>query len=174
MNLKNVSLYFSIASLAVSGIMLYVASKIAKKIDDDSLTLSEKIPVAIEDEIIKNAVNERVEREVKKKVSSASEDVYKEVHGEIRDAVLKEVANEKKNIADNVKSEIEKKINGIDIDDLRREVISKAKDKVAEKFDGDLNGILDRYNSDLSNISKIYSSIASSIGGNTGGIKIST
>ena len=49
------------------------------------------------------------------------------------------------------------------MDDLKRDVISEAKKAVIAKFDGKLDDLLNDFNANLQNISKIYSSIAGSI-----------
>ena len=41
-----------------------------------------------------------------------------------------------------------------------------------EKFDGSLDDVLDKFNSDLSNVSKIYQSIADKMSGNDKEMKI--
>ena len=59
-----------------------------------------------------------------------------------------------------VQKEMERQLGNIDISDVRKEVIRRAKERAAEKFDSDLKEVLNTYNRDLENISKIYSSIA--------------
>lgn len=173
MNYGKVALYLSMIACGGMAYVVYKAFKVTKDVDTTISNISEKIPVQIEKDILEKATKEAVSAEVSRRVAFASEQVYSDAKSEIKEAVDKEVSKQKDGMALEVKKEIERKIAKIDIDDLKKEVISDAKDKVADKFDGDLQSILDKYNSDLSNISKIYSSIANSIGGGNGGIKIS-
>ena len=59
--------------------------------------------------------------------------------------------------------ELTNQIKRLDIKDVEQEVISKAKEAVAEKFDRRLDGLLDEFNANLNNVQKIYSSIAKSM-----------
>ena len=172
MNCGKIALYLSLAACGGMAFVVYKALKITKDVDVTIGNIAEKIPVEIEKDILEKATKEAVTMEVSRRVAFASQQVYSDAKSEIKEAVNKEVSKQKDDMALEVKKEIEKKVAKIDIDDLRKEVISEAKEKVSDKFDSDLQSILDKYNSDLSNISKIYSSIANSIGGG-GGIKIS-
>ena len=51
----------------------------------------------------------------------------------------------------------------IDISDMEREIVSQAKEAVADKFDRKLDNLLEEYNENLQNVKKIYGSIAKSI-----------
>ena len=58
--------------------------------------------------------------------------------------------------------------------DLADDIREEAKQKVVEKFDGSLDDLLEKFNNDLSNVSKIYESIAKKIsGGDNKDVKIS-
>ena len=46
---------------------------------------------------------------------------------------------------------------------MEREVVARAKDVVADKFDRKLDNLLEEYNENLQNVKKIYGSIAKSI-----------
>ena len=47
--------------------------------------------------------------------------------------------------------------------ELKQDVVKKAKEDVAKKLDSHLDGILDDFNQNLGNVSKIYKSIAESM-----------
>ena len=57
---------------------------------------------------------------------------------------------------------LRKNIAKIDEARLKREVVTKAKEQIAEKFDDKLDDILDEFNGNLQNVGKIYKSIAKS------------
>lgn len=57
---------------------------------------------------------------------------------------------------------LRKNIAKIDEARLKREVVTKAKEQIAEKFDDKLDDILEEFNGNLQNVGKIYKSIAKS------------
>ncbi len=59
-------------------------------------------------------------------------------------------------------SEITKNVAKIDEDRLKRDVVAKAKQQIADKFDDKLDGLLEEFNGNLQNVSRIYKSIANS------------
>ena len=81
---------------------------------------------------------------------------------EIGDQVSTAVKASYDSIADGVTSEIAKNVAKIDEARLKREVVTKAKEQIAEKFDDKLDDILDEFNGNLQNVGKIYKSIAKS------------
>ena len=62
-------------------------------------------------------------------------------------------------------SRIDAEISRNDMAELKRQVKRDATIKLSQKLDSDLNDILERYNSNLDNITEIYSSIANKLGG---------
>ena len=83
-------------------------------------------------------------------------DIYAEVQSSVRNAYG--------DVVEEVRKELENQIGEVNIERARREVVEKAKERAAEKFESDLTDILQKYNNDLRNVSRIYSSIAGSIG----------
>lgn len=57
---------------------------------------------------------------------------------------------------------LRKNVAKIDEARLKREVVTKAKEQIAEKFDDKLDDILEEFNGNLQNVGKIYKSIAKS------------
>ena len=86
-----------------------------------------------------------------------------DIETRIKMDVASAISAEQTKIQESVKKEIEKKVSRIDIDDLRREVVAEAKEAAAEKLDGSLDDILEKFNDELHSVSKIYSSIAKAI-----------
>ena len=63
---------------------------------------------------------------------------------------------------DGVADQIAKNVAGIDESKLKKEVVQKAKEQIAEKFDDKLDDLLEEFNGNLQNVGKIYKSIARS------------
>ena len=102
---------------------------------------------------MKNATNSvvaSVRNDISREVKAAVSEAYSDIKGAVAKELREQVAN-------------------VDIRSIRKDVIEKAAEKAAEKFDGDLEEILQKYNADLSNVSKIYSSIARSMSGRDDG-----
>ena len=118
-----------------------------------------KVDKDIVDEAIKTTVDRVVTHEVKDACNAAVFKVKADIHQEIK-SVVDSVYSD---IESSVKKELNTQLKNIDIADAKKEVIRKAKERVAEKFEDDLDEVLDKYNRDLDNISKIYSSIAQTL-----------
>ena len=136
-----------------------ISDKLDKSIDE----LSDNVSVDIPDCMIDRAVEQAVEREAKTAVKTATDRVVSDLESKIKMEVSSAVADERTKIQESVKKEIEKKVSRIDIDDLRREVVAEAKEAAAEKLNGSLDDILEKFNDELHSVSKIYSSIAKAI-----------
>ena len=85
-----------------------------------------------------------VRNDIHKEVKTSVDAAYSHVRSSVTDEVARQVAN-------------------MDMNKLREEVKNRAKELVVEKFDANLNGLLEEFNGSLSNVSKIYSSIADSM-----------
>ena len=120
---------------------------------------SSNIQVNISDDLLDLATQKAVDREV----GYISNRMNRELGEEIKVQVRQNVYSSSKDIKESVSNEIYKQVKNIDISDIEREVVSRAKDAVAEKFDRKLDGLLDEFNENLNNVQKIYSSIAKSI-----------
>lgn len=136
-----------------------ICKKIDKSIDD----ISNDIDIDISDKIIDDAVDNAVAREVGKQVSNATQRIITNVKNDMHTQVKTAVDEEYKNIRGSVTDKISKEVSNMNMRTLSDEVVEKAKKAAMEKFDTDLNSILDKYTRDLDNVSKIYSSIANSM-----------
>ena len=136
-----------------------VADKLNKSIDEISNDMEVDIPQCV----IDKAVNKAVEREVERRVQVASKEAVTKVSTDIHKSVADSVNKVYSDIDRSVKAEIKKQIALIDIREARREVIAEAKKTVAEKFESDLDDILENYKDELATVSKIYKSIANAV-----------
>lgn len=136
---------------------------ICDKLDTSIDELSGNIAVSIPEHLIEKAVDQAVTRETEYEVKQATNRVVKDIEGEIKTEVSSAVSYERSRIHESVKKEIEKKVSNIDISSLKREVVDEAKEAAAEKLDSSLDDILEKFNDELHNVSKIYNSIAKAI-----------
>ena len=121
--------------------------------------LATKTEITISDDILDRAVQKAVDREV----SYISTRIARDLNSEIRSEVKNSVDLSSVTIKSLASKEIERQVRNIDISDMEKEVVHRAKDAIAEKFDKKLDGILDDFNDQLQSVQKIYSSIAKSM-----------
>lgn len=154
-----------IGVLTVIGGVCYVGylhskiDKLSSMIDVAVDDLSSKTQVNISDAVLDLAVQKAVDREV----GYISNRITRDLNLEIRTQVKHTVNASSSDIKNSVSAEIASQVKNIDISDMEREVVNKAKDAVAEKFDRKLDSLLDDFNGNLNNVRKIYSSIEKSI-----------
>ena len=132
-----------------------LSSMVQVAVDD----LAAQTEITISDDILDRAVQKAVDREV----SYISTRIVRDLNSEIRSEVKKSVDLSSVTIKSLASKEIERQVRNIDISDMEKEVVNRAKDAIAEKFDKKLDGILDDFNDQLQSVQKIYSSIAKSI-----------
>ena len=148
-----------VISASYIGYLHNKVNKISKMLDVAVDNISSGIDVNISSDLIDAAVNRAVDRAA----DYAAREVVRNLSAEIRSQVKRKVDMNSTDIKDSVGKEIARQVKNIDISDMQREVVNKAKDAVAEKFDRKLDGLLDDFNDNLQNVQKIYSSIAKSI-----------
>lgn len=128
--------------------------------------LSRDVNVDISNEIVERAVDKAVNQEVGRAVKRASDRAVMEIRNDISNQVRAAVNSAYADLKDSVTKEIAKRIDNIDISDVKAEVIEKAKDAAAEKLNENLDDILEKFNDDLDNVNRIYKSIAKTISKN--------
>lgn len=161
---------FGIAGI-VTGIIaiaytFYVQMKVEKTcslIDTAIDNVSNDISVDISEEIISKAVTRAMDREVSKAVKSASSEAIELVRKDIQKDVRSSVEGSYSDIRASVSKEVSKQVADIDIKRLKDDATERAKELIVEKFDGKLDSLLDEFNQNLANVSKIYNSIADSM-----------
>ena len=144
-------------------------AKISENLDRSIDDLASRTPVDIPDDMIKRAVEKAVACEVKHAVSKATDvitvDVKRDMHKQVSDAIESEYAN----IKDQVLEELVTEASKIDAKRVRADVEKAAKDAALEKFNDNLEDILDDYKSNLNNVTKIYKSFADAATPSNGG-----
>ena len=144
-------------------------AKISENLDRSIDDLASRTPVDIPDDMIKRAVEKAVAYEVKQAVGKATDvisaDVKRDMHKQIGDAIESEYSN----IKDQVLEELVTEASKIDAKRVRSDVEKAAKDIALEKFNDNLDDILDDYKSNLNNVTKIYKSFADAATPSNGG-----
>lgn len=145
--------------LAMHTKLAKVADRLDKSIDD----LSKGTEVDIPKEIIDRAVEKAVTAEAKKVVEKATEEALTELKRDIRTNVSAAVDKEYETIKDTVLEKVTDAAAKIDVAKVRSDVEKAAKTAALDKFNDNLEGILQTFNDNLNNTSRIYNSIASSM-----------
>lgn len=154
------------ASIIAIGYSIYTQRKlngILTTIDLSIDEVSKGITVDISDAMIEKAINKVVDREVVKVIKTVSNEVLRTIRSDIHKEVKVSVNDSYQNIKTSVTKEVSEQVANMDMRRLKEEVKEKAKDLVIEKFDGNLESLLADFNNSLSNVSKIYNSIADSM-----------
>ena len=147
-----------VASVGVLAFFNYRKAKVSE--------IAKNLSVDIPEKVLEEAVNRAAEEEARSAIFRINNKIIRSYEDDIRKEVQKEVERQKASLKSDVKEELERKVKRIDIDDIRKEVVNEAKDKVARKFENDLDDILDKHNDELDKITRIYSSIADKLEGN--------
>lgn len=121
---------------------------------------NEDVEIDISETIITTAVEKKVNAEVTRMAKQAAEDAKKQVTGTFYDLISREVNAQYDSIKDEVARELRTQVGRLDINDIKKQVINKAKDEAAEKFRDGLDDILNKYSDQLDDIGRIYSSFA--------------
>ena len=133
-----------------------VANRLDKTIDD----LACNVDIPIDEKIIREVVETAAYREASQFSKSAAEKVKKDVQHDIFQKVCNAVNSAYSDVKSIVEKELRRKVGTIDISEIRKEIIEQAKNRATEKFEEELDDILDGFNENLENVTKIYSSIA--------------
>lgn len=133
---------------------------ISEKIDRSVDELSSNINIDISETVINRAVEKAIERETAVAANRATTNVVQAIESDISGQVKKAVDDTYQDIKKAVVGETAKKVEKIDISALKKEVIEKAKEAVADKFDDSLDDVLSEFRGNLESVTKIYQSIA--------------
>ena len=140
--------------------MAKISEKLELSIDD----LAIQSPVDISDSLIERATEQAVAREVKdavgKVTDAALKDVKRDIHKQVSDAIESEYTDIKGEVLEEVKNEEAK----LDVKRVRADVEKAAKEAVLEKLDTNMDDILENFNAQLNSTSRIYNSIADTMG----------
>ena len=142
------------------GYRLHKANKLLKKLGIAMDKMVEGEEQHIDEQIVVEAVKQAAENKVAKHLDQAENDAISAVLHEIKKQVREAVDAESKKITDEVSEEISKQASAIDVEVLKKKITDKAQEKIIQKFDGSLDGILSDFNRNLGNVASIYEGIA--------------
>ena len=169
MNLsKNDILAGAVLSAFAVTIMYAIDATHKLKVISDRLDMTVKdvvdgMDIKVSEKLVNAAVEAEVKKEVKycveKAANKAAGDIVSGYKTEIRNVVEDEFTKQKDEVAKSLK----RKIDDIDIRELKREVVREAKEATASKLKKDLEDISDKYTEQIESMTNIYSTIASKI-----------
>lgn len=160
--MRNALLVSALGVAAVGGIAFYginTTRKLNMDIDDKmkkiQSALANNIPVNVDDEFIKSACEEAVEKKVGKMIKTSSEKAVSEVSGTIKSEVLKAVNNSYNNISESVSKQVQEQVSKIDIEELKKRVAKKAAEKAVGKIDDTMDYVANKFKGDMDDLAKV-------------------
>lgn len=145
-----------------------ICEKVNKSVDEVSRNVKVDISETVVDEAVEKAVEKAVDREVNRAVNRAVSSIVSAMNIEIKNEVKTKISEMYPSIKSMTTAKVVEEVSKINVAKLKAEVRELARDKAASKLDDQFDDILNKFNGDLDNISKIYSSIASHFNGNSG------
>lgn len=153
---------FGVAGLVGIGYAVGTHSKMAKiseRLDRSINDLADNMEFDIPEKLVDKAIEEAAKNEARRAVEIATRETVEQVKNDIHTKVQREVDKEYDNIKESVLKEITVSASKIDASKVRKDVEEAAKKTALDKFDDNLDDILEKFNKDLENTSKIYGSI---------------
>ncbi len=155
-------------SLVVAGVTALVTfisrskvERVCKTLDRTMDELSDKnLQVNVAQDIIDATVEREVKNSVARMIPKAIEIGRNSAINTFEDAVQREINEQYDSIKTDVAREVKAKVGNIDISGVKKQVIADAKEAAMEKFHGELEDVLSKFNDQLDDLSNIYSSIA--------------
>lgn len=135
-------------------------AKISEKLDRSIDELAGQMPVDIPQDLIERSVERAVALHVKDAVTKATDAVTAEFKRDIHRQVSGHVESEYSTIKDKVLEELVSEAAKIDVKRVRSDVEKAAKAHALEKFEVEFDNILEKHNTELENVTKIYKAIA--------------
>lgn len=167
----NKSNMFGVVGIGVGAACICYSAYISRKmnklcnvLDTSVANIADKTEVDVSPAIVNRAIECSVDLAVGKAIRAATDEVISDIKFDMRKEVKTAVSSEYETIKKEVVGEVSKQVAILDMSKLKNEVREAAKEKVLEKFDGNLQDLLDDFNTNLQSVSKIYSSIADTLG----------
>lgn len=155
---------FGFAAVAAFAIDAHLKMrKAANKLEIAAKDLYEETVINVPDELVQRTVERAAKDEAKYQVSKAMDKVAKDIAKTYESDIKTAVEDEFKLQKDSLTKTLRKKIDDVDINEIKREVKAEAKSYVADKLKKDLDDISDKYTDQIESMSSIYSTIASKI-----------
>lgn len=167
-------IFFGFAGLVGIGYAIGTHTKMAKiseRLDRSINDLADNIEFDIPEKLVDKAIEEAAKNEARRAVEEATKEVANQIKNDIHAKVQKEVDKEYDSIKESVLKEITVSASKIDASKVRKDVEEAAKKTALDKFDDNLDDILEKFNKDLDNTSKIYGSIREALTKNSSSSK---
>ncbi len=149
-----------IYAIDVTSKLNYISNKLNRRIDE--LTSSD-VEIDIPKDLVENAVKKAARTEAKYQVERAMADATKSIVKEYSAAIENVVEDEFKLQKSDVAKTLKRKIDDIDISEIKRQVKIEAKDACIAKLQNDLDDLSDKYTEQISAMTNIYETVASKI-----------
>ena len=153
----------AITTCAATGAAVYSAvkaKKLEEKLNETTDVVAGGIDIKLPEDILKAAVDKSVDRTVEEYAKSVSADLRSTMSETIKKDVNAVVGMEFEKVRPQVKEQLSKRIGSLNITSIKEDLIEEAKKAAKEKFESDLDKVLEDYSDNLANVSKIYQSIA--------------
>lgn len=95
-----------------------------------------------------------------KEIYSAINAVKRDIINKVDAKVEKAVEEYYETLKEKVAASVSKEVRDMDMDELKKDVVEKAKESIIEEFDSNLDDITNEYKNNLNNMSKIYNSLS--------------
>lgn len=168
-NLSGNNLLGGLAVALVGGLVLdsYIKSRnakkkgqsIEKKLDVAINKIADATEVEIEDAIIQKAVKKKVDKVVGQTIENAANEAVNGLKLELDSQIREKVKAEFDLNSGLVKAKMQEEVDKIDVEQLRKEVISGAKRAISDKLKGDTDKILRDYGDKLDDFMQLYGKI---------------
>lgn len=148
------------------GYAIYISRKmnrICDKINTSLEDMEENIDIDIPNALVEKAINDAVDKEVNSAVEKAAARAIKEVEHDMNRQIKDSVNDIYSDVRDKVTEKAAVEVANIDTKGLQKVVMDRAEEKILEKFDGNLDDVVSKFNRELNSISSIYSSIANTM-----------
>lgn len=139
-----------------------------KKLEDSIEKLSKTVTIEVEDDYIHQIVEKAVKKETAARITVEAKAAVADIRADMSKKIQKEVNNAYKDLRASVKEEMERQVGRIDLDDIRKEIISEGREEAKKQFQKDLDKIIELQSENLKNINNIYANIAETLKGGKG------
>lgn len=144
--------------------MNQISEKLDKSLDD----IVRDSRIDIPNGLIERAVERSVEAKTRIAIDNTVSRAMDKADSIIRSSVSTAIKNQYGELKNRVLGEMTKRVSNINEERLRDDIYNAAKEKAVEKFEANLDDILEKFNNDLENVGKIYKSIANVMTKNEG------
>ena len=153
-----------VAAVAVAlGVDIYGHHKVAKKVGLSVDQMAKATTGEISSAMLEKAVQKAADEMTGSYLRSIKNDIIDDARSKLAEEARKAVKESSAIVEAEVRDKICDEASKINMDELKKSVRDKAEARVLDKFNGNLDDLLGKYNDSLSNIQKIYGGIADAI-----------